>query len=566
MGGFAVGDVLAGRFELGPRLGAGGLAEVYAAQDRIAHGEVAVKILHEHLSEDRDLAERFRREMSVTRALDHPGIVRVFDLHEHGGRPLFSMELLRGQTLYERILGGPMAAGAAREIAVRICEALQAAHRAGVVHRDLKPQNVFLTESGGVKLLDFGLARVAGQSRLTSKSAVLGTPGYIAPELLAGQRADARADLYSLGATYFEMLSGRRPFTTSDPYDQRGPPSALKVDPRVSPADREILRRALDHDPEQRFLDAGQMLRALNGDAVPRPPPTPPPMTAGDYDVLVHNVVHPLELIARRPVIDRVLERLGASAPAAWKWRLLGAGQAVLVTAASRRTAETAAAVCAEHGLPATVRAANLRPPSEEWLAKHGGWLLALLCAGAGVIASALFPDAPLSTPAWIAAGAVAGYLLSWGLRPPASAAPLTGRPGQDSSRARLADGISRRAARLQLGKVAMPEAQQRLVDDLVKAAGDATVLAKQFTLSPPEEETPDSSAALRTLDLLTGRLLEIATALDDALLAAEGREGSESAVVRRLREDVQVAQHALPDLRALRPGEAPPGGSEPAP
>src|SRR5207244_4380560 len=208
-----------------------------------------------------------------------------FDLHEHEGRPFFSMELLQGRTLYERIVnGGPLPPAEARRIAVEMCEALHAAHRAGVVHRDLKPHNVFLTESGGVKLLDFGLARVAGQSRFTHSSAVLGTPGYIAPELLAGQRADPRADLYSLGVTYFEMLAGRKPFVTSDPYETRAPPSGINFPPHVSEEDSEIIRRALEPDAEMRFLDAGQMLRALRGETVPNPPPTPPPMTARDDD------------------------------------------------------------------------------------------------------------------------------------------------------------------------------------------------------------------------------------------------------------------------------------------
>jgi hypothetical protein len=417
-----------------------------------------------------------------------------------------------------------------------------------VVHRDLKPHNVFLSESGGVKLLDFGLARLAGQSRFTNSSAVMGTPGYIAPELLSGQRADPRADLYSLGVTYFEMLAGRKPFATSDPYEQRTPGSAVNFPPGVPPADEEIIRRALQPDAEMRFLDARQMLRALRGEAVPNPPPTPPPMTAGDYDVLVHNIVRPGELIARKPVIDRVLERLGAEAPKAWKWRLLGAGQAVLVSAASRRTAETAAAVCSEHGLPATLRAVSTRPWSEEWLARHGWWVLAGLCAIAGALVWQVLDQAPW----WVALGALVGYVFSWGLRPPASAAPLTGKPGQDSSMARLADGISRRTARLQLGKQELPPEQRQLVDDLVRAAGDAAGLAQRFT-GPVVAET---SGELRTLDTVTARLLQIATALDDALAAADTPAGSESAVVRRLRDDVRVAQDVLPELRAL---DAPP-------
>src|SRR2546430_8722666 len=151
MGGFVPGEVLAGRFELVRRLGAGGLAEVYAARDRVSGSAVAVKILHAHLSEDRDLAVRFRREMSVTRGLDHPGIVRVFDLHEHEGRPFFTMELLNGETLAERLKRGPMSGDEARRVCAEACVALQTAHRAGVVHRDLKPHNIFLTGTGAVK-------------------------------------------------------------------------------------------------------------------------------------------------------------------------------------------------------------------------------------------------------------------------------------------------------------------------------------------------------------------------------------------------------------------------------
>jgi protein kinase-like protein len=485
--------LLAGRFTLLRRIGAGGLAEVWAARDAITGVAVAIKVLHAHLAADEQLASRFRRELAVTRGLDHPGIVRVFDLHEHQGRPCFSMELLEGRTLHELLLaGGPLAPAEARRIGRQICAALQSAHRAGVVHRDLKPQNVFVTSGGAVKLLDFGLARVAGEARLTNSGAVQGTPGYIAPELLAGQRADARADLYAFGATYFELLTGRRPFANSDPYGAR--PDELPADPRIHEADAELLRRTLDPDPERRFLDAGQLLRALSGQPVPRPLPLPPPICAGEYDVLVHDVVRPALLL--RPPIARVLDRLGAEPGVAWRWRLLGAGQAVLVSGASRRTAEAAAAVCAEHGLPATVRPVSLRPRSEEFLARHGGWLLALLCAAAGALTLPLH-----GSGWWMAAGALSGWLLSFGLRPPASAAPLVGAPGQDSALSRLAQGISRRAARLRRQRADVP---------LLRDAEDAAALALRSSAAPEPAR-----------DLLTGRLLSLAAALDDALAEA---------------------------------------------
>ena len=496
--GFDAGDLLAGRFELGRPLGAGGLAAVFAARDRTSGAEVAVKILHAHLARDVRLAERFRRELAITRGLDHPGIVRVFDLHQHRGRPFFSMELLQGRTLDQLILEeGPLRSGDARRLAAEICAALQSAHAAGVVHRDLKPQNVFVTSRGRLKLLDFGLARVAGQAPLTSSAAVLGTPGYIAPELLAGERADARADLYALGATLLELLTGAAPRMTSDPYGAAPAQPSLT---RLCAADRELILRALDPDPEQRFLDAAQMLRALSGAPVPRAPAAPPPLCAGGFDVLVHDVVRPLFLA--RPPIARVLERLGAEARAPWRLRLLGAGQAVLVSGASRRTAEAAAAVCAGHGLPATVRPISRRPRSEEWLARNGGWALALLCAGAaGLLAGALELGA-----IWLCAGAAVGYLLSWGLRPPASAAPLSGLPRHDSSLGRLADGVVRRAGRLRKGGLSPAR------DQLVRAATDAAGLARDLSAA---------GAAQPAVDRLTARLLQLAAALDDALAEA---------------------------------------------
>ena len=270
--------LLAGRFELLRPLGAGGLAEVHAARDAHTGEEVALKLLHAHLAREPSVADRFRRELQVIRGLSHPAVVRGYDLHEHEGRPLFAMELLRGEALSQRLARGPLPAAEARRLAGEVARALGAAHAAGIVHRDLKPQNVFLCTDGAVKLLDFGLARVASAARLTTASMVLGTPGYIAPELLSGATADARADLYSLGATLFEMLTGKLAFPGSDPYEvlqlQKQP---LPADPLLTTADRALLERALQVDPEQRFLDASQFVRALQGESIPKAfQPSPP--------------------------------------------------------------------------------------------------------------------------------------------------------------------------------------------------------------------------------------------------------------------------------------------------
>jgi hypothetical protein len=466
--------LLDGRFELRRRIGAGGLAEVYAAWDRTTSAEVALKVLHEHLAADAGVGERFRRELAIARSLEHPGIVRVFDLHQHRGRPFISMELLRGRTLHERLLReGVLRPDEARRIAREVCAALRAAHCQGVVHRDLKPQNVFLTDGGAVKILDFGLARVLGQSRLTVEGAAAGTPGYIAPEVLAGDPGDGRADLFALGAIWFEMLAGRRWCDSAAP--------------AIEGRDGEALRRALEADPELRFLDAGQFLRALGGSSVPPPPPAAPPLSAGEYDVLVHDVVRPHAPLRE---IGCVLQRLGACAPLSWKWRLLGAGQAVLVSGASRRTADAAAQLCAAQGLPATVRPISRRPRSEEWLSRHGGWMLALLGAALAIALAACAQESPV----WGVLGAIAGYGLSWGLRPPASQAPLSGLPAEESSLLRLAEGVARRAALLRRRRPALA-ALARDAEKAAKAARD------------PRGEAAQAQ-----------RLLELAASLDDAL------------------------------------------------
>jgi len=209
---FAPGTVLATRFELLRPLGAGGLAEVYAARDRVTGSEVAAKVLHAHLAEEPPIAERFRRELSITRELDHPGN-RARLRSARARRP----SLFHDGAPARRDAGAtdqawPLERGRSPSYRREACAAAQAAHRAGVVHRDLKPQNVFLLESGVVKLLDFGLARVAGWARLTAQSTVMERRGYMAPELLGGKGADARAESIRWGAILYEMLTGKRAF------------------------------------------------------------------------------------------------------------------------------------------------------------------------------------------------------------------------------------------------------------------------------------------------------------------------------------------------------------------
>ena len=448
---FAAGSLVAGRFRIDGRIGEGGIGEVLAARDADGR-EVALKVLHAQLARQSVVVERFRREMELTRALAGPGIVQVFGMHQHGGRPFFAMERLRGTTLARRLRGEPLAREDALRIAREICLALRRPHAAGAVHRDLKPENVFLG-SGGVKLLDFGLSKSVGDVQLTASSRVLGTPGYIAPEVWEGDPADARADLYAVGAMLFEMLAGRKAFPAHDPFVaaalQRDPPDLRDERPRTAEADALAVARALAPDPEERFLTAEQMLRALDGKQVAPAPRASPRLSAGGHDVVVHEVVDFLAPFKRGVGIRSVLRRLGAHAPRRWRWQLAGAGEATLVTCASRGCAEAIVAVCAEHGVPATVRAARDRSRAEGWLARRGAALL-VICAALLALAGSTWLQGSMAQQAIAAAGgALFGYLLSWGLRPALALAPLRDLPVRTGSAARFGSSLMRRAEML---------------------------------------------------------------------------------------------------------------------
>jgi Tol biopolymer transport system component len=217
---FVPGDHL-GSYEILAPLGAGGMGEVYRAQDHQLGRQVAVKVLPLQLSGDRIALVRFEREARAAAALSHPNIVNIFDFGRDRGRSYAVMELLEGDSLRQRLARGPLTPRKAVEYAVQVAEGLAAAHRRGITHRDLKPENLFVTVDGLVKILDFGLARFdaagttasqAPTAMVTAPGMVVGTVGYIAPEMLGGEVADARSDLFSLGAVLYEMLAGRRPF------------------------------------------------------------------------------------------------------------------------------------------------------------------------------------------------------------------------------------------------------------------------------------------------------------------------------------------------------------------
>src|SRR5579864_6761615 len=214
-----------GPYEIQSPLGAGGMGEVYRARDTRLDRMVAVKVLPSSFAADADRLQRFEREARSVAALNHPNILAVHDIGTHDGAPYMVCELLEGETLRERLQGGVLSSRKAVEIAVQIAQGLAAAYDKGIIHRDLKPENIFLTKDGRVKILDFGLAKMArsgseANSRvqtltsadisLTEAGQVIGTAGYMSPEQVRGIEIDHRSDIFVFGAILFEMLTGQR--------------------------------------------------------------------------------------------------------------------------------------------------------------------------------------------------------------------------------------------------------------------------------------------------------------------------------------------------------------------
>jgi WD40 repeat protein len=258
------------------------MGEVYRARDTRLGREVAVKVLPSTLLGDEERLLRFEQEARAAGALNHPNVLVVHDVGTHEGAPYLVAELLEGQTLRERLLGGPVPLRRAVELAEQIAEGLAAAHDKGIVHRDLKPENVFLTRDGRTKILDFGLAKVTGALGVdpdaatvasrpvleTTPGMLLGTVGYMSPEQVRGEEADPRSDVFALGSILFEMLWGRRAFAGASRVEAmsailRDDPLASPAPPGVPPALVRLVGRCLDKDPGGRFRSARDLAFAL---------------------------------------------------------------------------------------------------------------------------------------------------------------------------------------------------------------------------------------------------------------------------------------------------------------
>ena len=261
--------IIDGRYRVLKRLGSGGMAEVYCAEDQQLGRRVALKLLHRRFADDEQFVERFRREASSAAGLSHPNIVGIFDRGEWDGTYYIAMEFVEGRTLKDIIRErGPAPPEAAADVALQILRAARYAHKHGIVHRDIKPHNVLIDNEGRVRVTDFGIAR-AGVSDMTETGSVMGTAQYLSPEQAQGKPVDERSDLYSIGVVLYELLTGRVPFDAESPVSvalmqvSEPPVPPMEVNPEVPPALNAVTLRAMEKNPDRRYQDADEFIAEL---------------------------------------------------------------------------------------------------------------------------------------------------------------------------------------------------------------------------------------------------------------------------------------------------------------
>ena len=266
-----VGHLFAERYEIQSVLGKGGMGIVYKAQDRDLDDVVAIKTLRsEALSADPTLLDRFKQEIRLARKITHPNILRTHDLGETSGLRYLSMEFIKGITLkqmveQDQLIPTPVAL----RVAKQICAGLAAAHEVGVIHRDIKPQNIIIEPTGGLKIMDFGIARLTQERGMTATGTVIGTPDYMSPEQARGLNLDFRSDIYSTGVVLYELFTGTLPFEGDTPlavvlkHVQEKPPSPQAKNPKIDAKIAAIILKCMQKDPDDRFQSVNQLYEAL---------------------------------------------------------------------------------------------------------------------------------------------------------------------------------------------------------------------------------------------------------------------------------------------------------------
>jgi hypothetical protein len=299
------GDVIADRYELGDLIGKGGMSSVWKARDRLLDRTIAIKILHPHFTNDAEYVERFRREARSVAQLSHPNIVTVIDRGEDAGRQYIVFEYVEGENLKQVVeRSGPLPVRDALALALQMARALSFAHDRGLVHRDVKPQNVLLNADGQAKMTDFGIARSVDVEGVTITGTVLGTSEYIAPEQARGQRVDALTDVYSLGVVLFELLTGNVPFhgesfvTVALRHVNEPVPDVLERRPDCPPRVALAVERAMAKNPSERFGSMAELIAELEA-------------CLGELDPISEEAT----MIARRPVAPPRSRRRRAGRP-----------------------------------------------------------------------------------------------------------------------------------------------------------------------------------------------------------------------------------------------------------
>jgi eukaryotic-like serine/threonine-protein kinase len=338
------GTVVDERYRLDRKIGSGGMADVWLAEDTELDRQVAIKILHDRFAQDKEFVQRFQREAQSAAGLQHPNVVGIFDRGSFDGTYFIAMEYVEGPSLKDLVKGG-MATQDAINFTRQILNAARFAHRKGIVHRDLKPQNVLIDDEGRARVADFGIARAGETSDITATGSVMGTAQYISPEQAQGKPTTPRSDIYSIGVILYEALTGRVPFEGESAVAvalkqvSEAPRRPSAINPNVPPALDAVVMRALAKDPDARFKDADAFLKAL--DAAERAPDAP-----RAEDTAAYAAVSPsgeTEL----PVAEEYYEA-EVGRRRRWRWfvvALLAVGVAALVAYALTRPSHVAVAI-----------------------------------------------------------------------------------------------------------------------------------------------------------------------------------------------------------------------------
>ncbi len=278
-----------GKYEIGPLLGQGGMAQVYKGRHPALNRDVAIKLIHSYLVDREGFLERFQREAQLIAALRHPNIVQVYDFDTQDGIYYMGMEYIDGPTLGARLVqlhakNMLLPLDQVTDLVLSLSNALDYAHALGMIHRDIKPGNVMFTGKGQAVLTDFGLAKLVGGTTHTTSGIVVGTPMYMSPEQAYGESGDARSDIYSLGVMLFELVTGKPPFQGDTPLSimfkqvNTPLPSPKATNPRTPDAIEQIITKATAKKPEDRFQTCGEMAEALRAAACVADTLTPPPI------------------------------------------------------------------------------------------------------------------------------------------------------------------------------------------------------------------------------------------------------------------------------------------------